>query len=365
MKRNENVRKLQTLLRDNAGTAEAGLSNPDGPVNQNSPGDLESSEGPSSVGAQGGRGGSRSPGGSPSSSDSRESGFFESPYTREEYYKVEDGYIRVFHHTPPRPSTYRPVVFIPGWGTIPEGFRDFFDVVNRRIECYYVETREKNSSRLDRRRALMGMDQLARDVRTVLTQSEVAGTGDFVLMGTCWGSTILAHGLARGFLSAPTVVLFDPMYRLWFPKYLLKWIVPLVPLWAWHIIRPIGKRIALGGMKEPTQRRRAEMFVDSADLWKWKHTALQVQNIDLYQEMPLIGQEVFVMNGVKDKIHDQNHYPKLAQLIPKGRFFYLPVAEHQREQLLGLASLLCAQVSSETMPPKVLGAYEKNVRPPG
>jgi len=296
----------------------------------------------------------------------REDVFFHPDYTREYYLPVEDGEIRVFHHLPKNPIGRRPVVFVSGWGTIPEGFKDFFDVVNGRIECYYIETREKNSSRLDHRRAQLGMDQLARDVQRVL-QSELQSpdTGelrDFVLIGTCWGSTILAHGLARQILSAPTAVLFDPMHRLWFPKWLLKWVVPLIPLWLWNLIRPIGKRIALSGMNEPTQRRRAEMFVDNATLWKWKRSGIQVQNANLYHSMPQIQQEVLVMNGVQDKIHEQEHYPKLAALIPKGRFFHIPVDESQREQLLGLASVLFSQVTKNEGLPEELRGFERTIR---
>ncbi len=289
------------------------------------------------------------------------SAFFDSSYTKEEYVRVEDGYIRVFHHVPPHPSEYRPVVFVPGWGTVPEGFKDFFDAVNQKIECFYVETREKNSSRIDRRNAHMDMDHLAGDVHAVIKNNSLTDSGDFVLMGTCWGSTIIAHGLSRGLLSAPTTVLFDPMHTLWFPRWLLKWVVPVVPLWIWKIIRPAGKRIALSGMNEPTQRRRAEMFIDSAVLWKWKRTALHVQDVNLYSAMPKITQELFVMNGVKDKIHDPIHYPKLAQLAPKGRFFYLPVEESQREQLLGCAAVICAQVTSGSMPPQAFRDYERKV----
>jgi hypothetical protein len=178
-------------------------------------------------------------------------------------------------------------------------------------------------------------------------------------MATCWGSTILTHGLAEGLLSAPTVVLFDPMYRLWFPAWMLKWVVPNTPLWLWALLRPLGKRIALWGMKEETQRRRAELFVDRATLWKWRRAGTQVRDAYLYDSMPKIRREIFVMNGVRDKIHDQMHYPRLAALAPRGRFFHLPVHEGQREQLLGLAAVLFARTSAGDPVPQELRPLER------
>ena len=295
--------------------------------------------------------------------------FITSETTKVVYVPVKDGEIRVLHHLPPNAARLRdarvpqgrPIVFLPGWGTIPEGFKEFLEVVYGQSECYYLETREKNSSRLDRRRARMDMDQLAEDVQQVM---EVAGP-ESVLMGTCWGSTIIAHGLARGIITAKTVVLFDPMYELWFPKWLLNWVVPVVPLWLWGLLKPIGKRIALWGMKEPVQRARAELFIDSADLWKWKHTALQARDVNLYESMGKIRQEVLVMNGVKDKIHDRRHYPELAALAPKGRFFYLPVDESLRERLLGIVAVLCAAEGNgenRTQLPAVLLEFEQDLK---
>lgn len=283
------------------------------------------------------------------------------PETKPEgnYIPVNAGSIRVLHYVPAGvPAPVRPVVFLPGWGTIPEGFAEFLRVINGQAECYYVETREKNSSRLDRRRARMDMDQMAADVQVVM---ELAGP-ESVLMGTCWGSTIIAHGLARGIIAAKTVVLFDPMHELWFPKWLLNWVVPALPLWLWSILKPLGKRIALWGMKEPVQRARAELFIDSADLWKWKHTALQVRNVNLYESMAGIRQEVLVMNGVQDKIHDRRHYPELAALAPQGRFFYLPVDEALRERLLGIVAVMCARQAGPDGLPAELLQFERCLR---
>ncbi|MFW6360611.1 MAG: alpha/beta fold hydrolase [Spirochaetota bacterium] len=300
------------------------------------------------------------------------------PKPEERYVPVKDGSIRVLHYVPgecAHPSSprgtpasrrqehrigRRPIIFLPGWGTIPAGFTEFLNVVSGQAECYYVETREKNSSRLDRSRARMDMDQLAEDVQAVMN---IAGPNS-VLMGTCWGSTIIAHGLARGIITAETVVLFDPMHTLWFPKWLLNWVVPVVPLYLWKLVKPIGKRIALWGMKEPVQRARAELFIDNADLRKWKSTALQVQDVNLYEEMPKIRQEVLVMNGVKDKIHDRRHYPELAAMAPQGRFFYLPVDEALRERLLGIVAVLCAVEGCQDNRsglPQALLQFERNL----
>lgn len=288
--------------------------------------------------------------------------FFNPEQTEERYIPVEDGEVRCFHHTPAVFAGVRPIVFLPGWGTHPDGFADFFSAVNGRIECFYLETREKNSSRLERSRASLDMDQHARDIRDALRALGLTGTRDFVLMGTCWGSTMIAHGLARDIIEAPSVVLFDPMHRLWFSRWILKYIVPVTPPWFWGFIRPAAKRIAMRGMQEKTQRQRLESFIDNASVWKWRRAALQARDFELYHEVTDIHQEVFVMNGVLDHIHDNSHYPKLAALMPKGRFFYLQVDESRREYLMGMAAMEFAGTTAAEGPPAVLREFEKRIR---
>ncbi len=287
--------------------------------------------------------------------------FFDREYTTERYIPVDGGEIRCFHHTPSGPEGVRPVLFVSGWGTIPEGFSDFFNAVAGRIECFYLETREKNSSRIQRAGADFSMDQQARDIQTAAQHLGLSDR-DFVLIGTCWGSTMIAHGLARGIIDAPTLVLFDPMYALWFPKWILNIIAPVTPNWFWTAVKPIGKRIATWGMKEKTQRKRLESFIDNATVWKWKRTALQARDENLYDLVGSIQQEVFIINGIQDHIHDNAHYPRLAHLMPKGRFFYMKADESQREFLMGMASLKLAKIRAEEDPPAVFREFEKKIR---
>ena len=117
--------------------------------------------------------------------------------------------------------------------------------------------------------------------------------------------------------------------------------------------------IALAGMREQSQRARARLFIDSADIWKWKNCAEAVREFELFGRLKAIRQEVLVFNGVRDKIHDQAHYPRIAAEIPKGRFFHLPVDESEREELIALAALEFAAVSRTDSVPASVAVYEK------
>ncbi len=275
---------------------------------------------------------------------------------------VEGGEIRVFHVPCDDPAARRPVVMVPGFGATPEGFQDFYAAVQGRAELYYVETREKSSSRIFTTGADMSVGRSARDVQQALEWIGLGGSGDFLLMAPCWGAAIVLEGLREGCLRAPTVVVADPMHALWFPKPLLRWAAPIVPASFLRLLRPVIARSMLGDMQEPTQKERALAFVYGADVWKWKTAAHAAWDFELIGRLGQIRREVFVLNGTRDKIHDQTFYPRIAAEMPCGRFISMPTDESNRERLFGVAAVEFSRVSAADGLPGSLARFEKKIR---
>ena len=287
--------------------------------------------------------------------------FWENGISKTLYIPVDDGEIRVFHVKPKKPISKRPVIFVPGWGGILEGYTDVFEVLHDEVEFFYVETREKSSSKLNRKKAKMDMNQKVKDVSDVIKHLGI-DTDDFVLYGTCWGSAIILHGLVENTITAPTIVAHDPMHTLWFPKWFLRFVAPLLPVFVAEMLKPILRRIQLRGMNEEVQRQRAEAFIDNAEAWKWKKAAESVKDFELFGNLSYIKDEVFVFNGTQDKVHNQLTYPKMAREIPQGRFIYMKTNESLRERLQGLIVLEFSKVTKEEGLPESLAEFEKDLK---
>lgn len=251
---------------------------------------------------------------------------------------------------------------VPGFGATAEGFQDYYAALNGKGELFYLETREKSSSRITGRSPDMSVSQSARDIQRVLDHLGLSGGRDFLLMAPCWGATIVLQGLIEGVLDAPTVVVADPMHALWFPRWLLRFAAPVVPAAVLRALRPLIARAMLGDMQEPTQRERAYAFVYRADVGKWKTAGHAAWDFELTGRLGGIAREVFVLNGTKDKIHDQAFYPRMAAEMPRGRFVYMPTDERHRERLFGAAALEFCRVSAQEGLPPALARYEKKIR---
>jgi len=274
------------------------------------------------------------------------------------YIPVDDGQIRVFHIKPKKPISKRPLVLIPGWGGIPQAYEDFYEPIHEKVECFFIETREKGSSILDKTKARMDMSQKAKDVQDAINYLKLRDK-DFVLHGTCWGSSIILNGLIEGILTAPTILATDPMHTLWFPKWILRYVSPILPIFIVNLLRPIIKRIVTFGMKEKVQKQRTIAFIDNAVPWKWKKGAEEVKDFELYGNLHRIKEEVFVINGTIDRIHNQTEYPKIANQMPNGRFIFMKTDESNRERLMGLIAREFTTVLKDDDIPQSLSKFEK------
>jgi len=286
--------------------------------------------------------------------------FWEANTTEILYVPVDNGEIRVYHFKPDNPISKRPLVFVPGWGGTEIGYVDFYEVIHDRVECFYIETREKKSSKLDRKEAKMGMSQKAKDVQDAINYLEL-DNDDFVLFGTCWGGAILLHGLIDGTIDAPTIITHDPMHTLWFPKWFLKYVTPILPLFVIRMMKPVLKKLKMKGMKEKVQRKRAENFIANAEPWKWRRAAESVKDFELYGNISGITKEVFVVNGTQDKVHDQISYLKMATEMPFSRFIYMKTDESRRERLMGLVTLEFSKITKDDGIPPSLIDFEKEI----
>jgi pimeloyl-ACP methyl ester carboxylesterase len=222
---------------------------------------------------------------------------------------------------------------VPGWGADWEYFVDLFDEVDEEVPLYFLESREKRSSTMAPD-ASYSMRRFARDVAVAIRALGLDATG-YVLVGTCFGSGVLLETLSRKLANPAISVLFDPMPRLWVPRWILHWIVPVLPISLIAILRPSVRRALLYGMEEEAQRERTRKIIDSAVLPKWKPGSFQIRDWSAFDVAPRVTNEVHVLNAASDRFHDGSVYPVIAKLMPNATYVRFFVEGRDRERFMG------------------------------
>jgi hypothetical protein len=285
---------------------------------------------------------------------------WDSKITKEIYVPVDGGEIRVVHVKPEKPLNKRTIVFVPGWGGMQEGFNELYEVLHDEIEFYWIDTREKRTSRIKRRKVDLTIQRFAIDIMQAIDYLKI-DKENFTIIGSCWSSTIILQGILDYNFEAKSILLFDPMHKLWFNRFILTF-EPIVPAFVVNILRPVFMFFAFLGMKEKKQKERSQRFVKNAVVWKWKKAAYQVRDLELFGTLNAIKQEIIVFNETTDKVHNQEDYPKMAKEMPNGRFFFMNTVESNREQIMSAIIKEFAKTDLKTNIPPVLREFEKNLK---
>ncbi|MHA1308696.1 MAG: hypothetical protein ACTSQN_15500 [Candidatus Heimdallarchaeota archaeon] len=175
------------------------------------------------------------------------------------------------------------------------------------------------------------------------------------------GATITFQGLLDKTLKAPTIVIFSPMYKIWFPKFMGKYILPLLPVFFITLLVRITSYVMFIGEKAETQKSRIQLTMREGEIWKWKKATLAANDLFLFGKLSVIQEEITVISGTHDLIHSANDYPKFADELPNGRFFYFGFDDNDREFAMGLILLEYSKITSEQNVPDFFIEYEKKL----
>ncbi|MHA1686264.1 MAG: hypothetical protein ACTSYD_07605 [Candidatus Heimdallarchaeaceae archaeon] len=281
--------------------------------------------------------------------------FFEQGVCEDIYIPVEGGEIHVYHHKPDKIAAKRPIVFLPGFISNPITWPEFHATHHSLAEYFYLETREKASSRIKKEKdANFTVEQCAKDLTEAIRYLGLQNK-DYYLHGSSFGAAVTLYAMAKGFLDPPTVGVYDPMIEWVFKN---RFVLMLMKVLSPGMINLL-KRQTIGIItlkeKNKTQKKRMKSFVETCDGWKVKLTMLQNKDFDMRAELKKIKKEVYVFTSPLDHYHPTSKCYEYAKLLPNGRFFYMATDPANRSLLAGVvATLFAFKSKSESLPEELL-----------
>ncbi|MFW9922189.1 MAG: hypothetical protein ACFFDW_02760 [Candidatus Thorarchaeota archaeon] len=278
------------------------------------------------------------------------------------YVPVEDGELKVYHHTPKKSILKRPILFIPGYVAAPSTWVDFHKPQHDLGEYYYLETREKNSSRIKKsRKVRMDLKQSAKDIKSVI---EFLGLDrkDYVLFGSSYGGGIIFEALIKQYINPPTVLLFDPIAYWIYTTPFTNFILAFIPPFILNSIRFFIAKLYLAGMKNQAQKRRMMAFVKGIEPWKFRKCTLQNRKLNIVEDLKEITSETIICHGPLDKYHPRMAYYNYAKSIPKGRLIFMFTEDEERELLAGVIATEFAKVTKNEGIPTSLAKFEIEIK---
>jgi pimeloyl-ACP methyl ester carboxylesterase len=240
----------------------------------------------------------------------------------ERYLEVEPGVeLLVRSWEPEAPQLDWPVVFVPGWISLPHGWSELLQGLALRQPLLYVETREKATARYGG--AFTPADQTiernAADLVAIARQ--LPGDADQrVWVAASLGSTILTTALAGGELSARAAFLISPQVQFRYPWWLRP--VTYCPDWLYPPARDFIlwylRSFKVDTEREPEQMARYERTMNAAEPRRLKYSARSFEGYALWPLLEDVSHPVAVAHASSDTLHASDDVERLVAELPRG-----------------------------------------------
>ena len=255
--------------------------------------------------------------------------------TQEKWIEVEeDIFLRILIFSP-QDSGYEnsnPIFMVPGWGSLFEGWKPLISQWATKRKIFYIETREKKSSIINRksRKSDFIMSRHGEDLRSVIQKLDIE-MGEIEWFASSLGSTILIDSFEKGILGGKSAILLAPnsdfKFPLWFrvginlpiPIFIFKRLVNFI---SWKVQRRT---------KEPAQKERYRRNFTALDVEKMLLSARSNIGFSLPQDLSSIEVRCAVMTAFSDTLHDFGKVKMIKESIPNCELIEVPSNQYAHE----------------------------------
>lgn len=236
--------------------------------------------------------------------------------------------LRVLTWRPHRPAKRPPLVFVAGWVSVVEGWAPLLRELIEDREVHYVETREKGSARIERRRLRpldFSIERMAADLVAVCPRLGVR-LSEAVVAGSSLGATAVLEAMKEGRLAPLAAFLVAPNSHFEYP-----WWGPALislPAASYHLAKyPILwylRFFRVDARKEPEQMRRYDSTLRSAHPLRIKLSAQAVRHYEVWPRLETIGCPVGLAYASTDSLHGSEGILRMAQAMPRATAIACP-----------------------------------------
>ena len=243
---------------------------------------------------------------------------YESQYEKEAlelYINMSDStQLRVLQtFAPKETSNGFTLLIVAGWGSVVLGWEEVLLEAMKDFDVVYLETREKHSSKLSER-SKFGIDRMSDDIRETILQLGIE-EDKLILLGSCMGATLIAHGLAYKKYNPFLSVLIAPPPRFEMPPF-TRYLVSIAPVWLFERIKPLLKNWVQKKSESPEQAAKYIRVLDEAEGKKWKKVGKPIARPKYWHIFPKISSKVLLIAAEQDKMHNAKITQKIKDMIP-------------------------------------------------
>ena len=224
------------------------------------------------------------------------------------------------------------VVMVPGWGSLFEGWRPLVTEWVKSRHLIYIETREKASSKFNRRISKddFSIERHSKDIVAVLEALDV-DQGNIDWYSSSLGSTLLIDAFEKGDLDGRSSVLLAPNPDFRFPLWSRIIIYSPFPMVAFRKMVGFVAWVVNRRTKEEGQKVRYRRALLAQDVPRMLFSARWNLGYRLPEDLSNIDVPCAVMTATSDTLHDFGKVERIAGSIPNCKMISVPSNQYAHE----------------------------------
>ncbi|MCX6225536.1 MAG: alpha/beta hydrolase [Bacteroidia bacterium] len=254
-----------------------------------------------------------------------------------QWFSVEDHVaLRIVTFTPPGESKYYPVVFISGLASVLEGFKETLIGLTRDFQVYYVDTREKSSSRITGK-VRFDVETFSSDL-CVLVRLLGLEDGKYSMFGYSLGATVIVDSYTRLDAKPYCALLLEPNATFNYPAFavvIMKLELPLLylfkPVVKWYI-----RHFRINRKEDYDMYLISARSLDNAHPVRLRKTALGISGYKIWDKLGDFSCPTLIVGTSKDHFHSHDEVKRMIENLKNCTYTDLETNRRTHSAELGI-----------------------------
>ncbi len=244
---------------------------------------------------------------------------------KEEMIPVSPGVsLRVITFSPSQPDKNPALVFVPGLISLMAGWREVLLEMTRDFLVYYIETREKITSKV-KGKVDYSLEAIGKEIAALVSHFNLQSRS-YILFGSSLGATAILES-SRFLKTDPLcLVLIGPNAVFRVPKF-YRFIIRVFNPRFYLLLKPIVKwylktfRLDTGA--DYAQYEKYCKTLDAADPWKLKKTVIAFSRYEVWDILAAIHYPTLIVGASRDTLHEPENLKKMVSIMKHAAYIDL------------------------------------------
>jgi len=229
--------------------------------------------------------------------------------------------LRVITFSGPAERNKPDIVFVAGWVSLIEGWKEILSELTREYRVFYIESREKISSQI-KGRVGFDVDSVGNDVVKIINHFGLKND-QYLLLGSSLGATAILDCYHKIPQKPKCLVLIGPNAEFRVPltwKIIVKSFYPglyklIKPSVKWYL-----RTFRLNIETDYEQYEKYSRALDAGDPWKLKSAVLALAKYQVWDILSTVTCPTLLIGASKDKLHEPENLKRIVEMVSNAQY---------------------------------------------